>query len=84
MREALKYLFPFCLLVLCVMRPSRAEAPDLAVCKDGHCVMTEADYKKLQSFVVQLMLETQRANINQERAEHRADSCQAFLKDHHA
>ena len=54
MRKTLHFLFPLLALVVCVARPSRADAPELAVCKDGHCVMAEADYRKLQGFVLEL------------------------------
>jgi uncharacterized protein YfbU (UPF0304 family) len=44
-------LFAGCMAVI---QRARAEDKPLAVCKDGVCVMTEADYKRLQEFVAEV------------------------------
>jgi len=84
MRRMLHFLFPLLALVVCVARPSRADAPELAVCKDGHCVMAEADYRKLQGFVLELYAAAAQSRMEADRAQHITESCKAFLKDHHA
>lgn len=84
MRKLLHYLFPLLALVVCVARPSRAEAPQLAVCKNGMCVMSEVDYKNLQALTIRMLHAAEQAQMDASRQEHRADSCVAFLKNHHA
>jgi hypothetical protein len=39
---------------MAVIQKARAEDKPLAVCKDGVCVMTEADFKRLQEFVAEV------------------------------
>ena len=77
MRKLLHYLFPFCLLVICVMRPTRAEAPE--VCKG--CEVTK---EQIEAFVLRAQRAVDEANERAWRAEHKAISCETFLKDHHA
>ncbi len=91
MRKLLHYLFPLLALVVCVARPSRAEAPQLAVCKDGMCVMSEADYKRLQAFLVRLRDYASGAQERDEQADRALDyaqrkaaSCEAALKANRA
>lgn len=54
MRKALHYLFPIAVLFVALVGPSRAQAPNLAVCKNGQCVMAEVDYLALQAFAKRL------------------------------
>lgn len=71
MRKLLLYLFPFCLLVICVIRPSKAEAP--SVTDD-----------QIRTFIAKAQQALDEANLRAYQAERRADSCIAFLKNHHA
>lgn len=66
------------------MRPTRADAPELAVCKDGHCVMSEVDYRNLQALTLRMLHAAEQAQMDAAKQEHRAESCISFLKDHHA
>lgn len=91
MRRMLHYLFPLLALVVCVVRPSRAEAPQLAVCRDHVCVMSEADYKNLQAFAMRLReyaMSSQKNDEDRDNALSGAlqalDSCKARLERNHA
>lgn len=91
MRRALYWLFPVAAITLCLMRPSRAEAPELAVCKDHVCVMSETDYKRLQAFVMRIREYASGAQERDEQADRALDyaqrkaaSCEAALKAHRA
>lgn len=82
MRKLLMYLFAFTALVVCLVRPSRAEAPELVVCNEGHCVMAEADFRRLQ----EMMRRAKAIDADNERAYWAAQreiaSCMARLEGH--
>lgn len=82
MRRMLHFLFPLLALVVCVARPSRAEAPELVVCKDGQCVIAEKDWKDLQVLMSRMLYAAQQAQLEADHAEHVVESCKAFLKEH--
>jgi hypothetical protein len=91
MRKLLQFLFPFALLVICVIRPTRAEAPQLAVCKDHVCVMSETDYRNLQAFAMKLRDYAQNAGqVDGEKEafiahlRNRLDSCEEWRDGHKA
>jgi hypothetical protein len=71
MRKLLHFLFPIAALTIALMGSSRAEAP--AITDD-----------QIRAFIARAQDALDEANLRAYRAEHRADSCQAFLKDHHA
>lgn len=71
MRKLLHYLFPFCLLVICVMRPTRAEAP--AITDD-----------QIRLFIAKAQQALDEANMRAYQAERHLESCKAFLKGHRA
>ena len=76
MRRALHWLFPIAALTLCLMRPSHAEAPICAGCQ-----ITD---EQVRLFFMRAQKAIDEANEGRWRAEHKALSCEAFLKDHHA
>jgi ABC-type multidrug transport system ATPase subunit len=40
----------------------KARADEIAVCKDGKCVMSEADYKRLKEFIAEVQKRTEANN----------------------
>jgi hypothetical protein len=48
--------------IMAVIQKARAEDKPLAVCKDGICVMAEADYKRLQDMVAEIYAKTEHNN----------------------
>lgn len=89
MRKALHFLFPVAALTVALMGSSRAEAPQLAVCREGSCVMAEADYMRLQAFAKRLRDYAQNANeVDEEKEQQvtywrgRSDSCEAWKNGH--
>jgi hypothetical protein len=84
--KLLRYLFPIAALTIAIIGPSRAQAPQLAVCKDHVCVMSESDYKRLQAFVERVRDYAEAAQKRDEEAEmalnyaqRKAESCMARL-----
>jgi hypothetical protein len=84
--KLLRYLFPIAALTIAIIGPSRAEAPQLAVCKDGMCVITERDYKSLQAFVGRLRAYAEASQKRDEEtdlalnyAQRKAESCMSRL-----
>lgn len=59
---------------------AQGQIADMAVCKEGQCVMPEATYRDLKSFVTKL-IEAEAQNEHAfELEQHRADSCESILK----
>jgi hypothetical protein len=81
LRKALHYLFPLLALVVCVARPSRAEAPQLVACKDHVCVMSEENYRGLQIILQKMTEGALMREAEADHAEHLLQSCQAALRD---
>lgn len=69
MRKALHYLFPIAAMCICLVGSSRAQAPQLAVCKEGSCYMSESDYRQLQAFAQRLREYAQNAQRVDEEKE---------------
>lgn len=89
MRKLLHYLFPIAALFIALVGPSRADAPNLAVCRDHVCVMSETDYMSLQAFAKRLRDYAENAGqVDGERElmirryRERADSCESWRDGH--
>lgn len=69
------------LVLLLFFGASYAQAPDLAVCKEGQCVMPETTYMQLKVLVSRMVMADQERQRKYEQQEHRADTCEAALRD---
>jgi hypothetical protein len=47
---------------MALVQKARAEDKPLATCKDGKCVMSEADYKRLKEFIAEVQKRTEANN----------------------
>lgn len=60
---------------------SYAQAPEMAVCKEGQCVMPETVYVQLKVMVARMVMADQQRQKDFEEQQHRADTCEAALRD---
>lgn len=68
------------LVLLLFFGASYAQAPDLAVCKEGQCVMPETTYMQLKVLVGRMVMADQDRQKQYEAQQHRADTCEEALK----
>lgn len=59
---------------------AQGQIADIAVCKEGQCVMPEKTYRELKSFVTKLIEADAKNEHSFAQEQHRADSCESFLK----
>ena len=68
-------------LMLVFLGSSYAQAPEMAVRKEGQCVMPETVYMQLKVMVARIVMADQQRQKDFEQQQHRADTCEAALRD---